>query len=316
MAEFRRWGYGLPDMESVRTRAIAQAPAKINLVLSVGPLRPDGYHDLATIFHAVSLHDQVEAHAADEISVEVEGLHADRVPADTSNLAARAAALLAEYAGVHAGARLHIRKAIPVAGGLAGGSADAAAALVAVDALWDTGLGRAEMLRLAARLGSDVPFALEGATALGTGRGEQLTSVMVDGVFHWVLAVADGGLSTPAVYRELDRLREGRDVPPPDAGHGIVTALRAGDPDQLAAALHNDLEPAACSLDTALRTTLETGRGLGALAGLVSGSGPTCVFLARDSDHALDLAVALTSASVSADVMRVRGPVPGARLVA
>lgn len=302
-------------MESVWTRVIAQAPAKVNLVLSVGPLRPDGYHDLATIFHAVSLHDQVEAHHADEISVEVEGLHADRVPTDGSNLAARAAEALAEYAGVRAGARLHIRKSIPVAGGLAGGSADAAAALVAVDALWETGLGRAEMFRLAARLGSDVPFALEGATALGTGRGEQLTSVMVDGVFHWVLAVATGGLSTPAVYRELDRLREGQDVPPPAVGHDVVTALRAGDPEMLAAALRNDLELAACSLEPALRTTLHTGMELGALAGIVSGSRPTCVFLARDGDHALDLSVALTSASAGADVVRVRGPVAGARIV-
>lgn len=302
-------------MESVRTRVIAQAPAKINLVLSVGPVRPDGYHELATIFHAVSLHDQVEAQHGDEISVEVDGLQADRVPTDASNLAARAAAAVAEYTGVHAGARLHIRKSIPVAGGLAGGSADAAAALVAVDALWETGLGRAEMFRLAARLGSDVPFSLEGATALGTGRGEQLTSVMVDGVFHWVLAVATGGLSTPAVYREFDRLRKDQDVPAPAVGHDIVTALRAGDPDRLAAALHNDLEQAACSLEPALRTTLETGMEFGAMAGIVSGSGPTCVFLARDSDQALDLSVALTSASVGADVVRVRGPVPGARVV-
>lgn len=315
VADSRRWGYGLPDMESVQPRVIAQAPAKINLVLSVGPLRPDGYHDLATLFHAVSLYDQVEAHAAEEISLAVEGRHADRVPGDASNLAVRAATMLAEYTGVHAGAHLHIRKAIPVAGGLAGGSADAAATLVAADALWETGLGRAEMLQLAARLGSDVPFALQGATALGTGRGEQLTPVMVDGVFHWVLVVATGALATPGVYRELDRLREGRHVPPPDTGHDVVTALRAGDPDHLASTLRNDLEPAACSLDPSLRTTLETGVDLGALAGLVSGSGPTCVFLARDSDHAADLAVALTSASVGADVIHVRGPVPGTRAV-
>jgi 4-diphosphocytidyl-2-C-methyl-D-erythritol kinase len=301
-------------MESVRTRVIAQAPAKINLVLSVGPLRPDGFHELATIFHAVSLHDQVEARLADEISVTVEGTHADRVPADTSNLAARAAATLAEYAGVQSGARLHIRKAIPVAGGLAGGSADAAAALIACDALWDTRLGRAELLRLAARLGSDVPFSLVGSTALGIGRGELLTSVMVGGAFHWVIAVAAGGLSTPAVYRELDRRRGEAPVSAPAVGHDVLAALRAGDTQALAAALRNDMQDAACTLDPALRTTLATGRDLGAMAGIVSGSGPTCVFLARDSGHALDLAVGLTSASVAADVLRVRGPVPGARL--
>jgi 4-diphosphocytidyl-2-C-methyl-D-erythritol kinase len=303
-------------MESVRTRVTAQAPAKINLVLSVGPLGSDGYHELATIFHAISLHDEVDAYLDDEITVTVEGRQADHVPTDDSNLAVRAAVLLADYAGVSIGARLRIRKSIPVAGGLAGGSADGAAALVACDALWETGLGRAELATLAARLGSDVPFSLEGATALGTGRGERLTSVMVDGTFHWVVAVASGdGLSTPAVYGELDRLREGQRVRPPETGHEVVSALRAGDPEALAGTLYNDLEVAACSLDPSLRTTLDAGAELGAMAGIVSGSGPTCVFLVRDREHALDLSVGLTAARVCADVVRATGPVPGARVL-
>lgn len=294
----------------------AQAPAKINLVLSVGPLRPDGYHDLATIFHAISLYDQVDARLDDDIGVTVEGRQASQVPTGSENLAVRAAESLAAYAGVQSGAALHIRKTIPVAGGLAGGSADAAAALVACDALWETGLGRAEMATLAGRLGSDVPFALEGLTALGAGRGEQLTPVMVGGQFHWVIAVARGGLSTPAVYAELDRLRLGRQVLHPDAGHEVVAALRGGDAEELAATLRNDLAAAACSLEPSLRTTLETGLDLGALAAIVSGSGPTCVFLAAGGGHALDLAMGLAAADVCADVEPATGPVPGARVVA
>lgn len=299
-------------MPSVTVRV----PAKVNLVLSVGPVREDGYHEVATLLHAVSLHDEVIARPADDISVTTEGTQADLVPDDESNLAVRAARALAEYAGVQSGAHLHVRKDIPVAGGLAGGSADAAGALLACDALWDTGLGRAELAVLAARLGSDVPFALAGGTALGSGRGEQLTPVMVGGLFHWVIAIADGGLSAPSVYAELDRLRAGgRAVRRPEVRHSALTALRAGDAEALGAVLHNDLQEAACHLAPRLRATLDTGMELGALGAMVSGSGPTCVFLVADSESALDLAVGLSAAQVCSDVRRVTGPVPGARIV-
>jgi 4-diphosphocytidyl-2-C-methyl-D-erythritol kinase len=251
---------------------------------------------------------------ADEFSVTVRGLHADRVPTDGTNLAVRAAAALADYAGVRAGVQLDVRKRIPVAGGLAGGSADAAASLVACDALWDTGLGRGELAMLAARLGSDVPFALAGGTSLGAGRGEQLTAVMVGGAFHWVVAMARDGLATPAVYAELDRLRAGTSVGRPAVGHDVLTALRAGDPEALGATMHNDLQEAACSLQPSLRITLDTGMDFGAIAGVVSGSGPTCVFLARDGEHAEDLAAGLVASEVCADAWVVTGPAPGARV--
>ncbi|HSI94079.1 MAG TPA: 4-(cytidine 5'-diphospho)-2-C-methyl-D-erythritol kinase [Jiangellaceae bacterium] len=294
-----------------------RVPAKINLVLAVGAKRSDGYHELATVFQAISLYDEVEARAAAEISVAIQGEYADQVPTGESNLAVRAAATLAGYAGVRSGVRLRLRKRIPVAGGLAGGSADAAGSLVACDALWETGLGRAELSSLAGRLGSDVPFALAGGTALGAGRGERLTPVMVGGTFHWVVAVAAGGLSTPAVYAELDRLRaagEGTDSDL-DVGFDVLTALRAGNAEALAAALRNDLEAAARTLLPGLRTTLETGRELGALAGIVSGSGPSCAFLARDAEHAGELADELVAAQVCADALVATGPVPGARLI-
>jgi 4-diphosphocytidyl-2-C-methyl-D-erythritol kinase len=222
---------------------------------------------------------------------------------------------LARHVGRSPDVALHITKGIPVAGGMAGGSADAAAALVACDTLWGTGLSRGELSALAAQVGSDVPFSLAGGTAVGTGRGEVLAPVLARGRFQWVAALADGGLSTPEVYAECDRLRGGQEVPAPTVGADLMTALRAGDADALGAALHNDLEEAACSLRPALRQTLDTGREAGALGGIVSGSGPTVVFLARSPEHAIDIAVALSATGSCRAVKRAHGPVSGARVV-
>lgn len=298
-------------MPSVTVRA----PAKVNLALSVGPRRPDGFHELATVFHAVSVYDEVTATPSEAITVSAEGAGSERVPMDGSNLAVRAAQILARYAGVTTGAVLHIRKGIPVGAGMAGGSADAAAALVACDALWGTGLGRAEMSVLAARVGSDVTFGLVGGTALGTGRGERITPAMVGGTFHWVLAIAPHGLATPDVYAKLDELRGRRTVAAPAVAPEVLAALRAGDAEALGALLANDLQVAACALAPELTGTLKTGLDLGALGAVVSGSGPTCAFLVRDAEHGLDLAVGLSSAQLPADVLRATGPVPGARVV-
>ena len=292
-----------------------RVPAKVNLQLAVGALRPDGYHDLATVFQAVSLYDDVTAAPGDGLSVTAQGETARGVPLDVSNLAARAAVLLAERAGVPADVELHLVKGIPVAGGMAGGSADAAAALVACDALWRTSLSREELLDLAAELGSDVPFALTGGTAVGLGRGEDLTPALARGRFEWVFAITDAGLPTPEVYAEVDRLRAGRVLPEPRPSDAVMAALRAGDAVALGQALHNDLQPAACSLRPSLRMTLEVGQEYGALGAVVSGSGPTCAFLARDVEHGLDLAVALTGSGTCTTAKRAHGPVHGARVV-
>jgi 4-diphosphocytidyl-2-C-methyl-D-erythritol kinase len=299
-----------------------RAPAKINLELRVGPLRPDGYHELATVFHAVAVFDDLTALPAEPgegISIVIHGPQAAHVPVDDSNLAVRAARLLAERVGMDADVRMQLHKQIPVAGGMAGGSADAAAALVACDALWHTGLDREQLHELAAELGSDVPFSLLGGTAIGSGRGERLIPALARGEYHWVVALADHGLSTPAVYAEIDRLRDLGQAPQPSAepeiGDALMQALRAGDAEALGACLVNDLQPAACSLDPTLERALDVGRKVGALGGMVSGSGPTTVFLARDSSHALDLAVALTASGAAVDVRRSHGPVAGARLV-
>lgn len=293
-----------------------RVPAKVNLQLSVGPLRSDGYHELATVFHAVNLCDEVVARSsAGGITVTVSGEGADILPLDDGNLAHRAASLVAERLDLAPDVELHLNKSIPIAGGMAGGSADGAAALVACDALWRGGLGREELSVLAAALGSDVPFALQGGTAIGTGRGERLTPVLSRGSFSWVFALADGGLSTPAVYAECDRLREDRSIPEPYVSDILLQALAAGDPLLLGKALHNDLQPAAISLRPSLGALLEMGDDLGALGGIISGSGPTCAFLARDDEHALDLAVGLTSTGLCRTVRTATGPVAGARVV-
>jgi len=283
--------------------------------LSVGPLRRDGYHDLTTVFSALSLADELTATVSDGLSLTVDGEGADAVPLDGSNLAWRAAAMLAEHTGRRPDVALHVQKAIPVAGGCAGGSADAAAALVACDALWGTGMTRDGLAALGARIGSDVPFALHGGTALGTGRGERLTPVLTRGSWSWVLALADVGLSTPEVYRQLDRQRETGPVRVVSEPSGVLAALRTGDAVELGRALENDLQPAAVALAPHLRRLLETGSELGALGCVVSGSGPTVALLTRDADAADDLAAVLSGHGVCRAVRRADGPVPGARVV-
>ncbi|MQA93445.1 MAG: 4-(cytidine 5'-diphospho)-2-C-methyl-D-erythritol kinase [Streptosporangiales bacterium] len=301
------------------TTVTVRVPAKVNLQLAVGPVRDDGYHDLVNIFHAVSLFDEVTAEpAADGVfGVAVTGTGAEHVPDDQDNLAVRAAKELAKAPGAPSGVRLAIRKAIPVAGGMAGGSADAAAALVACDRLWGIGMSRDGLAEIAARVGSDVPFALLGGTAVGTGRGERLTPAVAAGPFHWVFALADGGLSTAAVYAECDRLRAAHEevVAWPQVDEALMAALRSGDAVALGGRLTNDLQPAALALRPSLDRTLTAGREHGALGSLVSGSGPTCAFLAADAENADDLAVALRDAGVCREAVRAEGPVPGATLL-
>ncbi|WP_018566892.1 4-(cytidine 5'-diphospho)-2-C-methyl-D-erythritol kinase [Streptomyces sp. PsTaAH-124] len=292
-----------------------RVPAKVNVQLAVGAARPDGFHDLANVFLAVGLYDEVTATEADELRVTCAGPDAGQVPLDRTNLAARAAEKLAERYGRDPGVHLHIAKDIPVAGGMAGGSADGAGALLACDVLWGTGASRDELLDICAELGSDVPFSLVGGAALGTGRGERLTALEVGGTFHWVFAVADGGLSTPAVYGEFDRLNEGVRIPEPVASDALLAALAKGDPHALAATLANDLQPAALSLRPSLAATLAAGRAAGALAGLVSGSGPTTAFLVPDEQTAARVADALLASDTCRAARVTRSPAAGAVLV-
>ncbi|HEY1818563.1 MAG TPA: 4-(cytidine 5'-diphospho)-2-C-methyl-D-erythritol kinase [Trebonia sp.] len=321
------------------TSVTVRVPAKINLQLAVGPLRPDGYHGLVTVFHAVSLFDDLTVATAETDSVAVTGEGAEAVPADDDNLALRAVRALREavakrgdaahaasgaagadrsaHAGGRSGVAVAIAKRIPVAGGMAGGSADAAAALVACNELWGTGLSHEELCTVAGGVGSDVAFAVVGGTAIGRGRGEQLTPATpaAPEAYHWVLALADGHLSTPTVFRTLDRQRQGLDVPEPELSAELMAALSEGDAAKLGGTLSNDLQEPALTLFPALRKTLDAGLAAGALGALVSGSGPTCFFLAGSAGEAAELAAALSGTGACRSVATATGPVPGATVV-
>ncbi|KJL41892.1 MULTISPECIES: 4-(cytidine 5'-diphospho)-2-C-methyl-D-erythritol kinase [Microbacterium] len=302
------------EASGVRVRA----PGKINLFFEVGGAQDDGYHDVASAYQAVSLYEDVWASPSDEFTVSISGtVDVTGVPADDRNLAVRAARLVAQRIGHAGGVHLDIVKHVPVAGGMGGGSADAAAALVACDALWEAELGTAELHKLAARLGADVPFALMGGTAVGTGRGDQLSPALAKGRFDWVVVPSGAGLSTPDVYRHLDELRARPDINAgarvPAVAPGVLHALRAADPIALAEHTRNDLQIAALSLRPELREVLELGEESGALAGMVSGSGPTLAFLTVDPESALELQITLSAAGYEA--LHVHGPVAGARVV-
>ena len=297
---------------------VVRVPAKINLQLAVGPLGADGFHEVTTVFQAISLFDDVTLKFAPEnsgISLTLSGATSNGVPANDENLAVRAAKLMADKYDLSTDLAIHLKKEIPVAGGMAGGSADAAGVIVAMDALFEIGLSRDEMEVMAAQLGSDVPFGISGGIAIGRGRGDQLTPALSRGNYHWVLALSGQGLSTPAVYQECDRLREGLDIASPQVSDSMMQALRAGDPTALGLALSNDLQAAACSLRPALRLVLDVGRDYGALGSIVSGSGPTVAFLVEDEEKSMDLTVALSSSGVVAGVVRASGPVHGARVI-
>jgi len=294
------------------------APAKINLSLGVGPVRSDGFHALATVYQAVGLHDEVTARDADEVSVRVRAgsrLDVADVPTDDTNIAVRAALLLAEHHRVQRGVELTIDKTIPVAGGMAGGSADGAAALLACAGLWRLDTSVEELVELAAELGSDVPFALVGGTAIGSGRGEVVTPLMTRGEYWWVVVESERGLSTPAVYREFDALHAGSALGVPQLPDELMAALRGHDVAELGAALSNDLQAAALRLRPELATVLELGRLESAHGALVSGSGPSCLFLCEGRSHAVLVATGLSARGVG-PVSYAPGPVHGARVTA
>ena len=295
-----------------------RVPAKVNLQLSVGPKEADGYHNLVSVFQAISIFDDVTIKLTEPgagLTIAVTGEQTHGVPADANNLAAKAVALISKEYDLTVDAHIEIKKSIPVAGGMAGGSADAAATIVGIDYLYSLGMSREEMVEIASQLGSDVPFMLSGGTAIGTGRGDQLTAALSRGTYHWVLALSTVGLSTPAVYQECDRLRAGLDIAAPQTSDALMQSLLAADSKAVGQALHNDLQSAACSLRPALTLVLDVGEEYGALGSIVSGSGPTVAFLVADEEQGLDLAVALTSSGVVGSVARAYGPVHGAKVI-
>ena len=303
----------------MRSRGVvARVPAKVNLQLSVGPLGNDGFHEVTTVFQAISLFDDVTVATAPEgdgIKISITGQTSSGVPADSSNLAVKAAELMIKNYDLPADLIIKLKKEIPVAGGMAGGSADAAGVIVGLDSLFELGLSRDEMEIVGSKIGSDVPFSICGGVAIGTGRGDQITPALSKGSYNWVLALSGQGLSTPSVYQECDRLREGLSISAPLVSEPLMQALRAGDAKALGKALTNELQSAACSLRPALRLVLDVGIDYGALGGIVSGSGPTVAFLVSDDEHAMDLTVALSASGVVSSVVRATGPAHGARII-
>jgi 4-diphosphocytidyl-2-C-methyl-D-erythritol kinase len=300
----------------MRKSVEVQVPAKVNLQLSVGPKESDGYHEVVTVFQAISLFDNLKISRSNKFEIDLKGDYVNGVPTDQSNLVYKAVQLMSEKFNTDPSLEIEINKSIPVAGGMAGGSADAAATLLGVDQLYGLGLSKDELSEVARNLGSDVPFMLHGGTAVGRGRGDEITPALSRGNYHWVIAVSSNGLSTPAVYGECDRLRTGLDIKAPSLHDELLQALLSGDSTRVGKSLNNDLQAAAISLRPALRLILETGQEYGALGGIVSGSGPSVAFLVADEDHSLDLAVALTSSGVVGSVARAQGPVNGAKVIA
>lgn len=291
-------------------------PAKVNLQLAVGPKESDGFHEVVTVFQAISILDTLKIEDSDDFSISISGDYVNGVPLDSENLVARAVELMADKFETTKNLAININKKIPVAGGMAGGSADAAATLLGIDQLYGLNLSKDELSEVATNLGSDVPFMLHGGTAIGRGRGDDVTPALSRGTYSWVIAVSSTGLSTPAVYAECDRLRTGLDIKSPSLNDELLQALLSGDSVRVGKCLTNDLQAAACSLRPALRLILDMGHEYGALGGIVSGSGPSVAFLVADEDHSLDLAVALTSSGVVGSVARAQGPVSGAKVIA
>jgi 4-diphosphocytidyl-2-C-methyl-D-erythritol kinase len=295
-----------------------RVPAKVNLQLSVGPKEADGYHNLVSVFQAISIFDDITIKLGEPgsgLTISVSGDQTHGVPADANNLAAKAVALISKEYDLTVDAHIDIKKSIPVAGGMAGGSADAAGTILGIDYLYSLDMTRDEMIEIAAKIGSDVPFMLSGGTAIGTGHGDQLTAALSRGTYHWVLAVSTVGLSTPAVYAECDRLRGELEIVEPQTNEALMQSLLAADAPGVGSALVNDLQLAACSLRPAIRLVLDVGQEYGALGSIVSGSGPTVAFLVADQDSGLDLAVALTSSGVVGSVVQAYGPVAGAKVI-
>lgn len=292
-----------------------RVPGKVNVYLGVGPREFSGYHDLATVFQAVGIYDEVTVSAADSLTISGLGPFADRIPTDETNLAWKAAELVARACGEEPNIHIQIDKSIPIAAGMAGGSADAAATLIACDAYWNAGIPRDQLDAMAATLGSDVPFMMHGGCALGIGRGDVLSPVMTRGSFHWVFATFDEGLSTAQIYEKTDDMRGLEFEGEPEVPTELLSALARGDAPALGRLLHNDLQLAAVTSRPQLGRVLEQGIDLGALGAIISGSGPTCAFLVRDESSAIDLVVALKASGLVDDVLHTHGPVHGARVI-
>ncbi len=279
----------------------AKAPAKINLILRVGSPDNSGYHPLVTVFQAVDIWDEVAVSPADSDHLEIEGSVAlSGVPTDQTNIVWRAVEALSAVKGNREPLAIRITKTIPVAGGMAGGSADAAATLVALNELWQLGRTPQQLADIAATLGADVPFSVAGGLALGEGRGDVLTPLTRQQPIHVVVVTSPLALSTPLVYKTLDDLRGAGARTLGALTEAELASVTGDDLDRLAGVVVNDLQAATLQLAPAVQDNLDVLSETGALAALVSGSGPTVFGLCRDQDHASHVADTLRRRGLSA----------------
>lgn len=296
-------------MSETALSVTATAPAKINLALYVGSPDISGFHPLLSAFQAINLFDSITVHPAAQMNITCRApFNTSSVPLDETNIVWKAHALISAHSASGGPVRIDIDKTIPVAGGMAGGSADGAASLIALNELWQAGCPVETLFELARQLGSDVPFSLVGGAAIGRGRGDVLQPFATDRPLHVVVVTSGIQLSTPLVYATLDAMRGEQKVAVPDAlPDEFLTAWRLADAHALAPLLHNDLEPVALSLEPSLGAVMEAVSAAGALRALVSGSGPTVVGLAESEAHAVAVAQALTTQGFGVTVTQSTG---------
>lgn len=262
--------------------------AKVNLFLRVLGVRRDGFHEVETILHGVRLFDEIEIEGAPDgvdVTMELEGI-TGTLPSTDENLVTRAARLLIEELGVSNGARIRVTKRIPIGAGLGGGSGNAAGALVTLADMWGLTLERDRLFALAEKLGSDVPYCIDGGTSLATARGEELTPLANIRFMWFVLAGSERPLLTRDVYERWDATGSSDDV----KATPLAMALGAGDLVEVAALLHNDLELPAFSLRPELEAKKQVLVEAGALGAAMTGSGPTLYGIAADRPAAEDIA--------------------------
>ncbi len=278
------------------------APAKINLYLEILGDRPDGYHELVMILQSIDLADKIDLRAIGTDTIRVRCEH-PQVPTDNSNLAYRAAQLMAQQFpdsfAQYGGVEITIQKRIPVAAGLAGGSTDAAAVVVGIDLLWQLGLTQSELQELAAQLGSDVPFCVAGGTAIATGRGEQLSPLpSLDSLYVVLGKHRSLSVSTPWAYQTYRQQfgssyvkdRQSLETRAQAVHSGaIVKAIIHEDGVQIGQRLRNDLERIVLPEYPEVSQLRQAFQDSGALGAMMSGSGPTVFGLCQSYNQAQQL---------------------------
>jgi 4-diphosphocytidyl-2-C-methyl-D-erythritol kinase len=271
---------------------VVWTPAKVNLFLEVLGKRPDGYHEIATLMVAIRLYDTLIFRDASDLTLHCSNPQLSSGP---DNLVLHAARLLQERTGCQRGAAIRLIKRIPMAAGLAGGSADAAATLLGLNDLWKLGRSDAELAKIGADIGSDIPFFFDAPAAWCTGRGEIVAPLKLPIPLDFVLLCPQFGMPTAAVYKKVVAPQE------PNSGAAIRAAFAQGDVDLIGKLLHNRLQTAAEGLDPRIADYAQMLAEAGAAGSLMSGSGSTLFALCRSPSEADRVAASLKTRTKAHD---------------